>query len=62
MILDIAACQGSANCVALAPEVFDYDEDANKAVLLVPEPSPDLEEAGRAAEAGCPALAIRLEP
>lgn len=58
--LDVAACQGSGNCEALAPELFDFDEDANKAVLKIESPTADLEDAARAAEAGCPALAIRL--
>lgn len=58
--LDVAACQGSGNCEALAPEVFDFDEDANKAVLKTDSPSAELEDMARAAEAGCPALAIKL--
>jgi ferredoxin len=58
--LDVAACQGSGNCEALAPELFGFDEDQNKAVLETADPPAELEAAARAAEAGCPALAIKL--
>lgn len=59
--LDQSLCQGAANCVAMAPEVFGYDEDINKGEILVAEPPKELREAVTAAEAGCPSRAIRIE-
>jgi ferredoxin len=59
--LDRSACQGAANCVGLAPDVFGYDDDALKAVLLVEAVSGEDADRAREAEAACPALAITLQ-
>ncbi len=59
--LDLTKCQGYANCVVEAPELFDLDETSNKAVLLVEHVSPDLAAAAQQAEANCPVRAITLD-
>lgn len=59
--LDEDLCMGYANCVVKAPELFDIDEQTDKAIVLVPEPSADQLPAAEAAVRACPALALRLE-
>lgn len=58
--VDLGRCQGYANCVITAPDVFDLGQE-NKAEVVRPEvvdTDPELvEEAVRA----CPVSAIRLE-
>lgn len=58
---DPAKCQGYANCIIEAPELFDFDEDQNLAILLVAHPDESLRERAKAAERGCPAHAIGVE-
>ncbi len=54
-------CQGHGRCYALAPELFDSD-DEGYAVLLVPGDVPaDLEDAARLAADNCPEFAITVE-
>jgi len=58
---DPAKCQGYANCIIEAPELFDFDEDENVAILLEAHPDESLREHAKAAERGCPAHAIGVE-
>jgi ferredoxin len=57
---DFEACQGYANCVDAAPEVYDIDDDG-VVVLLKQEISdqerPRIEEAARS----CPVSALTIE-
>lgn len=61
VIIDAEICQGHLRCYALAPDLFEVDEigHAISPDRDFPE-SPDLERA-RAAVAGCPERAIRIE-
>ena len=59
--LDEDLCMGYANCVVQAPDLFDIDEETDKAVVLVAEPSADQLPAAEAAIRACPAVALRLE-
>jgi ferredoxin len=61
IILDQEACMGYANCVIEAPELFDIDEETDKALVLVETPEGELQEAAREAVRVCPAVALRLE-
>jgi ferredoxin len=61
IIVDLSRCQGYANCVAVAPGIFDLDEETGQAAVLVPEPPPELHEAALSAVAGCPVQAISVE-
>lgn len=58
---DFGACQGYANCVDAAPDVYDIDDDG-VVVLLREEISEDerprIEEAARS----CPVSALSIEP
>lgn len=54
------ACQGHARCRALAPELFDHDNEG-LAVLLVDGDIPaDVEEKARFAAQRCPEFAIEV--
>jgi ferredoxin len=60
-VVDLDTCQGYANCIVEAPDVFDLDEETNKVVLLIEAVPPDLEDDARRAAASCPVTAIALE-
>jgi ferredoxin len=55
------ACREYANCVIESPDVFDIDDTAGKARVLLPDPGPELEAEVRAAAAACPMHAISVE-
>ena len=58
--VDTGSCVSSGQCVLLAPETFDQNEDDGTVVLLAAEPTAGQEDAVRPAELTCPAAAIRL--
>ena len=58
--VDPALCQGHNRCYAIAPELFDVDDDGNASERndgVVPE---HLEEKARLAAANCPEYAISI--
>lgn len=58
--VDLETCQGYANCVVEAPDVFDLDEDTNKAVVIVDTvPAEFVQDAQRAVD-NCPVSAITI--
>jgi ferredoxin len=61
-VVDLAKCQGYANCVMEADAVFDVDEETSKAVVLVDAVPDHLVEDARRAAASCPVDAISLQP
>lgn len=57
---DFGACQGYANCVDAAPEVYDIDDDGVVVLLkdnITEKERPRVEEAVRS----CPVSALRIE-
>lgn len=60
LALDAGKCQGYANCLVEAPEIWDFDEDTDTAVLRDEHPPAELREQAEAATRGCPAGAISL--
>jgi len=58
IVVDRQLCIGAAPCVAVAPGVFQLDEEQGKAYLVDPDTA-DEETIKMAAEA-CPVLAIKL--
>jgi 3-phenylpropionate/trans-cinnamate dioxygenase ferredoxin reductase subunit len=56
---DRDACQGYANCVVAAADLFDLDDDGLVVVLRRDIDEPDRAEAEEAV-ASCPAAALRL--
>lgn len=53
-------CQGHGRCYAVAPEVFDADDDGFGTVVADPVP-PGLEERAELAVRNCPEQAIVVE-
>jgi len=58
--IDTNACTGHGRCYALAPEVFDTDDDGYGQVAHA-EIGPDQEAAARKAVLSCPERAVSLE-
>lgn len=58
--VDKEKCQGHNRCVALAPEVFDVDDDGLAVVLLDSIPENQVLHVRRAEQA-CPERAITIE-
>lgn len=58
--VDLKLCQGYANCVDAAPEVFDLG-DNGLVLLLQEEPPAELHHASREAARLCPVKAITIE-
>jgi ferredoxin len=61
IILDRAKCTGIGICEALAPTVFEVDDDGELIMLSSEVPEGAQDEVTQAVE-GCPTLALRLEP
>jgi len=61
IIADLETCQGYANCVVEAPDVFDIDESTGKVVVLEASPQPGMEADARRAVAACPVKALSVE-
>lgn len=59
--LDRAACSGHARCFAVAPEVYEIDDEGFNAIDEADVP-PDLESSARDGAEACPEHAIIIEP
>jgi ferredoxin len=60
LTIDLEECQGYACCIAAAPEVFELDEDADKARILVTTPSESQRAEVEEAVESCPVRAISI--
>lgn len=60
LTLDADKCQGYANCFLAAPELWDFDEETDIAVLRLAAPPAELREKADASARGCPAAAITV--
>ncbi|GAA3590911.1 ferredoxin [Nonomuraea rosea] len=60
VIVDEDKCCGAGQCVLIAPEVFDQNEDDGIVILLEAAPGADQHAAVREAAAVCPGAAIEL--
>jgi ferredoxin len=60
MVFDRDKCQGYANCIIEAPEIWDFDEEEDKAVLRLEVPPEELRAKAEASARGCPASAISV--
>ncbi len=58
IIIETDECIGCENCVELCPEVFSFDEETDKAVVIQPEGSSECVED---AIETCPIECIRWE-
>lgn len=61
MLFDSGKCQGYANCLIEASEIWDFDEDNDLAVLKQEFPSEDLRGKAEASARCCPSGAIAIE-
>ncbi|MEV4580977.1 ferredoxin [Nonomuraea jabiensis] len=61
IVVDESKCCGAGQCVLIAPDVFDQNEDDGIVILLEAEPAADLHAAVREAAAVCPAAAIQVD-
>ena len=59
--VDEDKCCGAGQCVMIAPEVFDQDEEEGTVLVLDDEPPPALHQAVIAAARLCPNSVIRVE-
>ena len=59
--VDLTRCNGYANCLMEAPEVFELDDDTGLAVVLQDEPAEEKRSEVEAAMRACPMRAIALE-
>lgn len=59
--LDRGLCQGHGRCYALAPELFDCDDEGNALLRVDGDIAPTDEDAARLAVDSCPEFAITLE-
>jgi len=57
---DLDLCQGHQMCQLDAPEVFDFDVDADRVVVLDEHPEEALRGKVKRAVAGCPAMALTM--
>jgi ferredoxin len=58
IIFDSSKCEGHGRCYALAPGVFDADDEGYAVLLVDGEVPPELQERASLAVANCPEYAI----
>jgi ferredoxin len=61
VVADVDLCQAHQVCQAEAPDVFGFDQQADKVVVLDEQPDESLRDAVRAAVRYCPAMALTME-
>lgn len=61
IVFDRDKCQGHGRCYALAPELFDADEEGYCVVLVSGELSDDQVSAAQLAADNCPEYALSVE-
>ena len=60
-VADLDLCQGHQMCQSEAPDVFGFDEDADRVVVLQERPDESLRSQVEAAVKYCPAMALTIE-
>jgi ferredoxin len=60
--VDRARCEGHAQCIAVAPEVYDLDDDAVAVLRTGPEIPEHLQQSASYGADMCPVMAILVEP
>ena len=59
--LDSEKCQGHGRCYALAPNLFDTDDEGYAVLLFEGELTPEQEKAAVLAAENCPEFAIEVQ-
>jgi ferredoxin len=60
--VNASRCQGHARCLALAPDIFDFDDEGYAHVPADQAEQAELTDALRLARSNCPERAIVLTP
>ncbi len=60
-VADLDLCQGHQMCQGEAPDVFGFDEGADRVVVLAEHPDESLRSQVEAAVRYCPAMALAIE-
>ena len=60
-VADLDLCQAHQMCQGEAPDVFGFDEDADKVTVLAEHPDESLRSQVEAAVRYCPAMALAIE-
>jgi ferredoxin len=58
---DVDLCQAHQMCQAEAPDVFGFDDDADRVVVLQEHPDESLRSQVETAVRYCPAMALAIE-
>ena len=61
LLLDPTKCQGYAACLIEAPEIWDFDDAADRALLKIESPDEALRAKAESSARCCPAKAITIE-
>jgi ferredoxin len=61
VVADLDLCQAHRMCQGEAPEVFGFDEDADKVTVLEGHPGESLRPQVQDAVRYCPAMALSIE-
>ena len=61
VVADLDLCQGHQMCQSEATDVFGFDEDADRVVVLQERPDESLRSQVEAAVRYCPAMALTIE-
>ena len=62
IVYDRDKCQGHGRCYALAPELFDADDEGYSVVLVSGELTDEQVAAAQLAADNCPEYALSVEP
>ena len=60
VVVDVERCLCAGNCLAVAPEVFDQDDDSGRVILVDQPPPEELRAAVEHAALMCPGMAISV--
>ena len=61
VVADLGLCQAHQMCQSEAPDVFDFDVDADQVVVLQEHPDDALRPQVASAVTYCPAMALAIE-
>lgn len=61
VVADLGLCQGHQMCQGEAPDVFGFDDAADRVVVLDEHPDESLRRDVKAAVQYCPAMALAIE-
>ena len=61
VVADLDICQGHQMCQAEAPDVFDFDDEADVVVVKQEHPDESLRAQVKSAVVYCPAFALSIE-